>query len=385
MPSTDSITQKIISRLDTIDRQVLEQHLSDLSQTCALYRELFKNLDEGVLLLDRLRTILLINDRALDLLGLPDTERNKKKWLNALADPALAPFMIRNLNQPQMKKVEEVSVIRPRELHLRFFFMPLPGSAEAQTAIFIVDRTQEQTRTLEREQLSRMTDLMNLTAGIAHEIGNPLNALSIHMQLLKKENRVLPDKHGKAFTNRLSVMESEINRLDKIIRNFLRATRRAPLRFSLGNLNTLIEEILDVMRPEALRQKVKVEFYEDSKLPLFLMDRLRLYQAMINLIKNSLEAMPRGGRLLMRLTHRDRVAALRIEDSGCGISEEHLPHIFDAFYTTKEQGTGLGLVSVFQAVSEHGGKIDVSSTPGKGTVFTLYLPLRVPKLQIVKA
>ncbi len=386
MLKTDPITQKIISRLDKIDRQVLEQHLSELAKTTSVCREMLQELSEGVLLLDSAKALLFINARGLDLLGLASgSDRVLKKWLESLPDPSLAAFITGHAGCSRGKTVEDISVMHPREMHLRFSFVPLAQEENRYTVILIQDRTGEQTQRLERERLTRMEDLMNLTAGIAHEIGNPLNALSIHLQLLKKETHTLSAKPKKAFENRLGVMESEIQRLDQIIRNFLKATRRPPLRFAEDNLNVLIREVLDVMAPEAGRQKVKLEFEEDKKLPVFLMDRLRLYQALMNLVKNGLEAMPKGGRLVIRLSHRERVAAIRIEDAGSGISEEHLPHIFDAFYTTKEKGTGLGLVAVFQAVSEHGGKIDVSSKAGKGSVFTIYLPLRAAKLQLPKS
>ena len=179
-------------------------------------------------------------------------------------------------------------------------------------------------------------------------------------------------------------MESEIKRLDQIIRNFLKATRRQPMRLNLEHLGRLIEEVLLVLKPEADLANVVLEFQDDKKTPAFLMDRPRLYQALLNLVKNGIEAMPSGGKIRLQLTHRGRLAALRIEDSGMGIHEENLPLIFNAFYTTKKTGTGLGLTSVLQAVSEHGGKVEVASKVGKGTVFTIYLPLRTPKLQISK-
>ncbi len=386
MPLKDPITRKIIARLDRIDRQVLEQHLTELAETNQLYCDLLTELPEGVILLDAGGAIQWLNNAALDLTGLPaGTMKRGQRWVEDLPDPALAAFLRRFLPAVERKTVETLSILRPRERHLRFIFIPVKNGGGATTAIWIADQTRAENESLERERFLRLEDLMNLTAGIAHEIGNPLNALSIHMQLLKKEAKALAGKNAENFSSRLQIMESEIKRLDQIIRSFLKATRRPPLRLNVENLNDLLEEVIAVIEPEAKRGKVTIEFQDDKKLPPFLMDRARLYQALLNLIKNGIEAMPQGGRLLLRLTHRERLAALRIEDKGVGIREEDMQHIFSAFYTTKSKGTGLGLMSVLETISEHGGKIDVSSKPGKGTVFTLYLPLRMPKLQIPKA
>lgn len=381
----DPLTRKIIDRLDRIDPKVLEQRFTDLSDTCDLYLGVLEEAAEGVLLINRSGALEWLNKAAIDLLGLPvSILKLKSKWLQELPDPALGTLMKSNLAKLTEKKTESISVLNPRERRLRLSFIPTM-SKHTTAAILITDQTAGHSYNVERERVSRLEDLMNLTAGIAHEIGNPLNALSIHMQLLKKEAQALSLKNSGGFETRLQIMESEIKRLDQIIRSFLKATRRQPMKLNLENLGKLIDEVLLVLKPEADHAKVVLEFQDDKKIPPFLLDRSRLYQALLNLIKNGLEAMPTGGKMRLQLTHRGRLAALRIEDTGMGIREENLPLIFNAFYTTKETGTGLGLTSVLQSISEHGGKIDVASKPGKGSVFTILLPIRTPKLQISKA
>jgi len=385
MPPKDPLTRKIIDRLDRIDPKVLEQRFTDLSDTCDLYLGVLEEAAEGVLLINRSGALEWLNKAAIDLLGLPvSILKLKSKWLQELPDPALGTLIKSNLAKLTEKKTESISVLNPRERRLRLSFIPT-ASKHTTAAILITDQTAGHSYNVERERVSRLEDLMNLTAGIAHEIGNPLNALSIHMQLLKKEAQALSLKNSGGFETRLQIMESEIKRLDQIIRSFLKATRRQPMKLNLENLGKLIEEVLLVLKPEADDAKVVLEFQDDKKIPPFLLDRSRLYQALLNLIKNGIEAMPTGGKMRLQLTHRGRLAALRIEDTGMGIREENLPLIFNAFYTTKETGTGLGLTSVLQSISEHGGKIDVASKPGKGSVFTILLPIRTPKLQISKA
>jgi len=385
MPPKDPLTRKIIDRLDRIDRKVLEQRFTDLSDNCDLYLEVLEEAAEGIVLIHRTGALEWLNKAAIDLLGLPvSILKFKTKWMQELVDPALNELIKSHLAKLTEKKIDSVSVLNPRERRLRLVFIPL-ASKHTTAAIFVMDQTAGHSKSLERERVARLEDLMNLTAGIAHEIGNPLNALSIHMQLLKKEAQALSLKNSGGFEARLQIMDSEIKRLDQIIRNFLKATRRQPMRLNLESLGRLIEEVLLVLKPEADHARVTLDFQDDKKIPSFLIDRSRLYQALLNLVKNGIEAMPKGGKIRLALTHRGQLAALRIEDTGAGIREENLPLIFDAFYTTKDHGTGLGLTSVLQAISDHGGKIDVASKPGKGTVFTLYLPIRTPKLQISKA
>jgi len=384
MPLKDILTQKIIDRLDRIDRKVLEQRLVDLSDMCGVYREIFEEVSEGVLLVNGEGAIEWFNSRALDLLGLPVNLLSfKTKWVDEIADPSISALFKKNQKKIMSKKIETLSVLYPRERRLRITFLPI-SAAPRLFMIMISDQTAGYHRDVERERIARLEDLMRLTAGIAHEIGNPLNALSIHMQLLKKEAVSVDVKKKETLISRLDVMDSEIKRLDGIIKNFLKATRRPPARFQMGSLGRLVQEVLTVVRPEAELLGISIDFKDDQKLAPFHMDRSQLYQALLNLIKNAIEAMPSGGKLKLQLTHRGKLAALRIEDTGTGISDESMPLIFNAFYTTKDNGTGLGLTSVLQSISEHGGKIDVASKPNKGTVFTLYLPIRMPKLQISK-
>ncbi len=166
------------------------------------------------------------------------------------------------------------------------------------------------------------------------------------------------------------------------MKNFLKATRKPPLRFRNEDLNAILSEALELMAPELEEKKIRVHFQPDPALPPFLMDRSRIYQIFSNLIKNAMEAMPRGGDLWISAAHKENAAIIRFKDTGSGINEKDLPHIFEAYYTTKEEGSGLGLMTVFSAVREHGGRIEVSSKPGKGTTFALLLPIRLAKLQL---
>lgn len=152
------------------------------------------------------------------------------------------------------------------------------------------------------------------------------------------------------------------------------------MRFEATRVNELIGKTATLLKPELKARRISLREILDKNIPPFLLDAERMQQVFLNLIKNSIHAMPHKGTLCIRTELKDKLCLIHFQDTGVGIPEEKLPRIFDAYYTTKEEGTGLGLVIVYQIVREHGGRIEVSSKPNVGTTFTLILPLRKEKL-----
>ena len=384
MPKSASFLQNIIRRIDRIDRESLQNYIRDLAAENNLYQEILQELPDGILLLTPDGYLQWMNPLAARWLGIRMLPASPASIFDLLEDPFLLRFFRESLANMQERKVEDFHLANPREIYLRVFLIPLEKAEPETVLAILIDRSQEKTQEVNADRLARIESLISLAAGFAHEIGNPLNSLSIHLQLLKKEIKDLPISRRKVIENSLAVMNAEAVRLDRIVKNFLKASRKPPLRFRPQNLNEVLEEAIQFMEPETRAARVKVSFRVDSKLPLFLLDRERLYQAFINLIKNAVEAMAKGGLLKIQVSHHENIAAIRFEDQGSGIDDRDLPHIFDAYYTTKEGGSGLGLMTVFNTVSEHGGRIDVASKVGKGTSLTLFLPIRQPKLQLPK-
>ena len=373
---------KLLKHLDRIDRESIEKCVRDLAGENSVYEEIFQSLDEGVILLDAEGAVRSMNRQAGAWLGLDPEAAAGKVLSTALLESEFAGFLRENFPGAKGRVTADIPLLAPREMQLRVILAPLENLEEKRVLILLADMTSRRESAANDERLARIESLVSLTAGIAHEIGNPLNSIAVHLELLKKEVRLLPQPKRGAFEKTLDVLQSETSRLDKIVRNFLRVTRKPPLRFKSENPNAIVEEALEFMGPELQAQKIRIQFRPDRTLPDFLADRERLYQAFINLIKNAMEAMAGGGSLGIHISHRGKIVFLRFRDEGSGIAEEDLPHIFDAYYTTKEGGSGLGLMTVFNAVREHGGRIEVNSRRGKGTTFTLLLPLRQPKLQL---
>jgi signal transduction histidine kinase len=249
----------------------------------------------------------------------------------------------------------------------------------------------------------KLVALGRLTAGIAHEVKNPLHAMMIHLELLRtkiKSGFVAADAESEPVAaaggrfglvprrvpapnpavdgalKHVSVIESEIRRLDEVVQGFLKFTRPEDLRLQPVKLSSLFEEIQPLVEPEAKANNVRIVVDCPATLPSVNADASMLRQAFLNLALNACQAMSQGGTLRMIGTpgSRDRVEA-RFEDTGVGIPPEHLGKIFDLYFTTKDHGTGIGLSMVYRIVQLHDGDVEVQSTPGRGTTFRLLLPL----------
>jgi signal transduction histidine kinase len=248
----------------------------------------------------------------------------------------------------------------------------------------------------------KLVALGRLTAGIAHEVKNPLNAMMIHLELLRTKLRAMSRQARPAEAvvapaggsglglarseapvatiaqgaiEHVEVIEGEIRRLDEVVQGFLKFTRPEDLRLQPVRAVALFEEIHPVIEPEALRNNVKIEIHCPDSVSPINGDAAMLRQVFLNLAINAIQAMPHGGTLKMACTaaSRGRVE-VRFTDTGIGIPPEHLGKIFDLYFTTKDQGTGIGLSMVYRIVQLHDGEVEVQSTPGRGTTFRLVLP-----------
>ena len=380
MPQRAPFLNKLIKNLDRLDRESIQNYISDLAGENATFEEILQQLNEGVILVDPQGHLLFCNRQASIWLGINPKIAKKNRLQELIPDQELTGFLDSHLKKLKSKVVADVQILSPQEMSLRVFLTPLE-SKNHETLILLIPNDTENQSTGD-DKIARIESLISLAAGIAHELGNPLNSIGIHLQLLKKDLEGLSDDKRKRLQKTLDVITNETDRLDQIIKNFLSATRKSPLRYKADDVNAILEEAVGFMKPELEKNKVKLKLRTEAKIPPFLMDRSRLYQVFMNLIKNAMEAMPKGGAISIQVSKRDNVAAIDFKDEGTGIVETDLPHIFEAYYTTKEEGSGLGLMTVYNAIREHGGRIEVASQVGKGTTFTLLLPIRLPKLQL---
>jgi PAS domain S-box-containing protein len=241
--------------------------------------------------------------------------------------------------------------------------------------VHMEDITEKRRRDAQLRRAESLASLTTLAAGVAHEIKNPLGSISIHIQLIRKALQGKDEVPVPFLERHLSVVDEEIDRLNKIVVDFLFAVRPMDVQLRDGDPGELLAGIADFIRPEAERAGVMVEVAASEGLPRVGLDERLMKQALLNLVKNALAAMPGGGKLRLVAERVEDEVRLTVEDSGIGISEEDLPKIFEPYFTTKENGTGLGLTITFKIVREHDGEITVSSHPGQGSSFTINLPV----------
>jgi signal transduction histidine kinase len=217
----------------------------------------------------------------------------------------------------------------------------------------------------------KLAALGQLAAGIAHEIRNPLTSINILIHSLTEN---FPS--GNSSREDLKVIEEEINRINEIVDQFLRFAKPAPPLLEKAEVLSIVEETLQLLRPQIEKQRILVQ-KEFQPLPLILMDRKQMKQAILNLLLNAVQAMPKGGHLALRghMPDENRWVQLSIQDSGVGIPGEDIDKLFDPFFSTKEGGMGLGLSIAHRIIDQLDGKIEVESAPGKGTLFTVWLPI----------
>jgi len=217
----------------------------------------------------------------------------------------------------------------------------------------------------------KLAALGQLAAGIAHEIRNPLTSINILIHSLRER---LPSENSQQED--LKVIEEEIHRMNEIVDQFLRFAKPAPPFFEKTDVLSIVEETLQLLRLQAEKQRIAVE-REFQTLPMILIDPEQMKQAMLNLLLNAIQAMPEGGLLTLkgRNSEDGQWIHLSIQDSGMGISGEDIDKLFDPFFSTKEGGIGLGLSITHRIIDQHHGKIEVESSPGNGTLFTVWLPI----------
>jgi two-component system, sporulation sensor kinase E len=399
MAGKSNFLDRVLGRLPRLDKEGLQTVVERLAHEHAFLETLFNTIEDGVLVVDAQGSVAYFNEAAMRLLGLPDDAEGQhiRRILPGLDWKQLAD-MDRAGGQRVARHELEISYPRPRFLNV--YAAPVDAEKRGSTGLALIlhDATEAREKTHAAIEMERSQALTLLAASVAHEIGNPLNALSIHLQLLEREARKLkklvPEIRaagGRAkeaasvsadvmdialkTEQYLGVAKGEISRLDYIITQFLQAIRPAPLQLQPASLNEVVRETLELLRPEIDNRGLRVEEKLDAKLPLAPIDPAQLKQVLVNLCKNALQATTRGGVLTLGTERREDGVCLVVKDTGGGIPQEMLNRIFEPFYTTKKKGSGLGLMIVQRIVRDHGGRIQLESNVGQGTTFRIWLPL----------
>lgn len=225
---------------------------------------------------------------------------------------------------------------------------------------------------------AQYAEIAVLAGQLAHEIKNPLSTISLNVELLGEDFAQADSPRERRALERLARVQRECRRLQELLNDFLNFARAQPRDLAEHDLNHLLEELLDFHRPQAEAAGIEVVRLLDRNLPSVRIDRQQIRAALLNLILNAQQAMPRGGRLEVRTRATPQGLAVDLIDTGVGIDAKTLPRIFEPFFSTKSGGSGLGLPTARKIIDTHGGRIAVQSEVGRGTQFTIELPVSGP-------
>ena len=376
--ATSKFLDKLLEKVDRIDRLRLEEYIQDFVREKRLFRDILNKLDEGIIILDTDFCIDIINSRAERLLGITDKNNKNKKITKCRIDPRLIDLFEKYAVSRKEGFREEIFVVYPNKQLLRLNINPLRESGESQISawlISILDITEDIKKNTQQFQTEKQRAIIMMASILAHELGNPLNSLAIHLQLINRAVRSLPKKHKDKILNFLSISESEVKRLDSIVTRFLQASRPLKPIFVKEDVQKIINETLKLLSPEIRKNKIRIEKEFNDNLPLVYLDHIQLRQAFINIIKNAIESMPHNGKLIISTDISKDKLKISFIDNGIGISNVDLKNIFEPYFTTKHTGSGLGLVIVDKIIQRHGGRIEIKSKIGGGTTIAIYLQI----------
>jgi signal transduction histidine kinase len=280
----------------------------------------------------------------------------------------------------------DMEVFYPERRYLHFYLAPIADCAMESGWVMIVnDLTSDRAETQAAIESERLGALTMLAAGVAHEIGNPLNSLGIHLQLLDRKIRKLAAGDRQMLEEHLSTARQEIQRLDGILKQFLQAIRPTSLRREKVRIQTICNDVLRLLEPELSARGIAVVLDIKDSLPVLDLDPIQMHQVFHNLVRNAAQAMPNDtdGCITIRIDSNDYELKIQIADNGSGISPEQMGTMFEPYRSTKEGGTGLGLLIVRRIIREHGGEMEIESREGFGTNVSFYLPITEKKARLL--
>lgn len=410
-----SFLDKVLGRLDRLDSEGLQSVVQRLARERAFLETLFNSIEDGVVVVDSHGRIVYFNAVATRLIGLPETGCEGEEIVRFIPDLDWQRVAVLDGTGGPGIFREEFEVHYPRPRYLRLYAAPMDGGEKGSTGVALIlhDATEARQKTNKAVELERVHALTLLAASVAHEIGNPLNALHIHLQLVERGLRRLRMLTGigvrdtetpssgqihlsegvngvdleEAFdktTRYLAVAKGEIGRLDYIITDFLQALRPTPPILQAGDLNGVVKTTIELLRPELENRRVDVREELMRGLPEARFDPVQIKQVLVNLMKNAMHALSPEGILTLATGMGPDAVWVSVADNGAGIPPETLSRIFEPFYTTKRKGSGLGLMIVQRILRDHGGRMELTSHVGKGTTFRFWIPRVEPRPRLLE-
>jgi len=368
--------QRALEKIEKMDRTQIRQLVSDIAGDNELLEMVMESMSDGVVVTDREDNILMVNKSAERMFPFSTDDLIEKPLNQAIGDKEIREFLKENLHGLDRILDQEFTLGDGYSRTLSLSIMPLVRQGWITgNVIHIEDVTEKRAKEARLRRAESLAALTTLTAGVAHEIKNPLGSIGIHLELMKKEMSGKKQIETQKVLENLLIIKEEVDRLNRIVMDFLFTVRPMNAELSYDELNRVVRELLDFMKFELSEAGITVDTDLTKTGPQILMDERYMKQAVLNILKNAISAMPDGGRLRVQTVQKGNELLLKISDTGVGIPDEHMDKIFEPYFTTKDFGSGLGLTLVYKILKEHMGDIEINSKVGEGTSITLSFPV----------
>ncbi|MEX0332266.1 MAG: nitrogen regulation protein NR(II) [Puniceicoccaceae bacterium] len=380
----------LIDRVDELDAASKANLISRLARERHLLNMVMNTIREGIIVVESSGMVEYANPSSRDMLGIAERDIGNLSLWRAVPDLARTLRMSeKGILIEEANISREIELTYPQRRIVRLYLVPIEEPREkvqlARYAVILSDITQEQDRTRQEIEDERVNSILELAAGVAHELGNPLNSLNIHLQVMQRQLQKMKQTDGlEKLGKSMEVCAGEVERLDSIITHFLEAVR--PREPDLHDMDVIapLEESIEFLGPELEGAGVRVDIELDSSLPLVQGDRDQVKQVFFNIIKNARQAMTAGGIIKIRAFADDEFVYIQIGDTGEGIPQENLRKVFQPYFSTKREGHGLGMMIVERIMRDHGGQIGIDSRPSVGTLVTLQFPQKHRRIRLLK-
>jgi len=369
--------RRALQKTSRMNGEQIQSLLTMITEEYEMLDAVLDSLGTGLLICDAYHVVVQNNKAATRILPMDYHDYQERPVWACIHDPEISAFVEETIEKKETVTAREFPLNdehTPKILSLSV--MPLVKSKQVRgTIIMIDDITDKKKEELKNRRLESLASLTNLAANVAHEIKNPLGSISIHVQLVRKAVERLTGADTCSICKYLDVVDEEMERLNKIVVDFLFAVRPISFEFTALNINELIQDLAQFLAGEFEQAGITIDLDLAKDIPQIQGDERFLRQMLINLLKNAKAAMEGGGIARLATRFDDETIRITVEDTGTGIPDEVLNKIFEPYFTTKIDGTGLGLTMVYKVVKGHGGDITVQSRPSLGTRFTIQLPI----------
>ena len=392
MKAGKSPLDRVLGRLDDLDEVNLGILVQRLARERKLLETVFDVIRDGILVLDDKGDISYANIQGKQLIGLKDNQSGHVSLLRAAPEIARAIGLDHGNDGIKAEViVREMEISYPDLRYIRVYAVPIEEAFVKNTdsekiglAIIMTDITEEKVSLDERIESEKVSSIMDLAAGVAHELGNPLNSIHIHLQVLRR-NLSSQNPKNKKTDKSLSACINEVERLDGIIAHFLKAIRPQEPDFKNINLLNIIEETVRLKKEELNVHKINVSMEAGVREPVINCDSEQLKQVFFNVLGNAIEAIKKNSTIRIVTGLEENFVYVKIIDHGTGISKEDLPKVFEPYYTTKKSGHGIGMMIVHRIMRDHGGDVGIDSKVGAGTIVTLRFPRNSARRKLLES